>query len=229
MRSSRCPGTIGRRAFVRSGLLGLSSLGLADLLRLEQAAAADGSRGPESNRGPKSIIVLWLWGGASHMETWDLKPDAPAEYRGEFNPIATNVPGIEICEHLPRLAGLADKFALIRSLHHDSPGHVSATHTLLTGYPGEVNEKPPYRPKYPDIWAVMNHELGARDPGMPPQVCMPRNRYQGSAYLGTQYDPLIVGGDPNSGTSVAWRSSCLATTEPISGNSASFKFAAREA
>src|SRR4051794_14615416 len=126
---ARCPGTLGRRAFLRAGL---GSLGLADLCRLEAARPGGGSG--------KSMIVLWLWGGPSHMETFDLKPGAPAEYRGEFRPVVTSAPGVQISEHLPRLARLAHRFALVRSLHHDSPGHVNSTHTLMTGYPGEVVE-----------------------------------------------------------------------------------------
>src|SRR5437868_3402262 len=118
----KCPGTWNRREFVRTGLLGLSSLGLADLLQVSAAATA-GAATPG-----KSMILLWLWGGPSHMETFDLKPQAPSEYRGEFRPISTNVSGMEISEHLPLLARQADKYALIRSLHHDSPGHVSSTH-----------------------------------------------------------------------------------------------------
>src|SRR5687768_3011145 len=136
----RCLGTIGRRDLLRTGLAGISSLGLADLLRVEGRAAGNDSP------GGKSMILLWLWGGPSHMETCDLKPDAPSEYRGEFRPIPTNVPGVEISEHLPLLSRLADKFSLVRSLHHDSPGHVNATHTLLTGQPGEAIETPPFEP-----------------------------------------------------------------------------------
>jgi hypothetical protein len=177
---------------LRSGLAGFCSLGLADLLRLESAAASAGSR-----PGPKSILVLWLWGGPSHMETFDLKPDAPTEYRGEFRPIRTNVAGLAISEHLPRLARLGDKFALIRSLHHDSPGHVNSTHTLWTGYPGELIEAPPFRPRHPDVWAVATHLLGPRRRGMPPFVALPRIRYNGSAYLGSGLKPLIVRADPN--------------------------------
>src|SRR5438477_9123733 len=146
--TTRCPGTLDRRAFLRAGLGGLGGLGLADLLRL-QGQAAPGAAA--SNQ--KAIVVLWLWGGPSHMETFDLKPDAPLEYRGDFRPIATNVPGLTISEHLPRLARLADKWAVIRSLHHDSPGHVNSTHTLMTGYPGELAEAPPFKPKYPDVFA----------------------------------------------------------------------------
>jgi hypothetical protein len=131
------------------------------------------------------------------METFDLKPEAPQEYRGEFNPIATNVPGIEISEHLPLLAPLADKFALIRSLSHDSPGHVSSTHTLLSAYPGEVLEAPPFHPKHPDVWAVTAKLVGERRAGVPMHVVLPRMRYNGSAYLGGGLEPFVVTADPN--------------------------------
>jgi len=189
--SARCPGTLSRRSFVRIGLGGLCSLGLTDLLRLQ-------SRADEARRSsPKSILVVWLWGGPSHMETFDLKPNAPAEYRGDFNPIATNAPGIQISEHLPRLARLADKFAIIRSMHHDSPGHVNSTHTMLTGHPGELVEVPPYRPRHPDVWAVATRMLGPKQRGVPPYIAMPRTRYHGSAYLGAGLEPLIVSPDPS--------------------------------
>ncbi|MBX9789151.1 MAG: DUF1501 domain-containing protein [Pirellulales bacterium] len=193
MLNSRCRGTLDRRAFVRSGLVGLSSLGLSDLLACETHAAAAGL----PIAGDKALLVVWLWGGPSHMETFDLKPLAPAEYRGEFRPIATNVPGIEISEHLPRLAARADKFSLIRSCHHDSPGHVNSTHTMLTSYPGELVEAPPFRPQYPDVWAVTNQVLGERAEGMPPHIVLPTMRYNGSAYLGQHLEPLVVAGDPN--------------------------------
>lgn len=189
--SKPCPGALGRRAFVRVGLAGLGSLGLSDLLRLESFAA------PSEGGSAKSILVLWLWGGPSHMETFDLKPEAPSEFRGDFRPIPTNVPGILISEHLPRLSRLADKFALLRSLHHDSPGHVSSTHTVLTGYPGETIEAPPFKPKHPDIWSVANKLLGPKRPGVPAYVAVPQARYHGAAYLGSGLDPLVVKGDPN--------------------------------
>src|SRR5207245_1345832 len=102
-RLTRCLGTFARRAFLRSGLIGWGSLSLAELLRCESRASASGVAPARK----KSMIVLWLWGGPSHMETFDLKPEAPLEFRGEFRPIRTNVPGIEICEHLPQLAQLA--------------------------------------------------------------------------------------------------------------------------
>jgi hypothetical protein len=177
---------------LRTGLAGLGSLGLADLLRLE-AQAAPGA----SASSPKSIVALWLWGGPSHLETFDLKPDAPLEYRGEFRPIATNVPGIRICEHLPRLARLADRYTIIRTLNHDSPGHVNSTHSITTGHPGDLVEMPPYHPKYPDMYAVANKVLGERRPGVPPFVGIPHIRYQGAGHLGGGLDPLIIKGDPN--------------------------------
>jgi Protein of unknown function (DUF1501) len=187
---ARCPGTLGRRAFVRAGLGGLWSLGLTDLFRLRAAA---GPAAPSS----KSVIVLWLWGGPSHMDTFDLKPDAPAEYRGLFRPIPTAASGVRICELLPRLARVADRFALVRSLSHDSPGHVSSTHTVMTGYPGEPAEAPPFKPKYPDFWAVAARALGGRPGGMPPFVVLPRVMYHGAAYLGTDLGPLAVTADPS--------------------------------
>jgi hypothetical protein len=191
----RCHGTWSRRDLLRTGLAGLSSLGLAELLRTE-------GQGADKNAAPakkcRSVIMLWLWGGPSHMETFDLKPDAPTEYRGEFRPISTNVPGLDISEHLPLLAKQADKFALVRSLHHDSPGHVSSTHTVMTGYPGKVVETPPFRPDYPDARAVINKVLGPRSREMPPHLAMPYTKYFGPAYLGTTLDPMIVAADPSS-------------------------------
>lgn len=186
----RCAGTLGRRDFLRTGMLGVSSFGLADLLRSDSFAATGASSG-------KSMIMLWLWGGPSHMETFDLKPEAPIEYRGEFRPIATNVPGIEISEHLPLLARQADKFSLIRSLHHDSPGHVNSTHTLLSAYVGEEVEKPPFQPKVPDVRAVISRVKGPRSTQLPTHVAMPYTKYFGASYLGNHLDPLLVATDPN--------------------------------
>ncbi|WP_406693642.1 DUF1501 domain-containing protein [Singulisphaera sp. Ch08] len=191
---THCPGALPRRSFLRASLTGLSTLGMADLLRLEAAAAATG-RAP--SRGP-SIIVVWLWGGPSHMETFDLKPDAPEEYRGTFRPIKTNVPGIEISEKLPRLARIADKYALIRSVAHDSPGHVNSTHTVLTGYTGELVETPPFAPKYPFIFNAAQKLLPSRLPGIPQWVALPNMRYEGGGHLGPAAGPFQVAADPGS-------------------------------
>lgn len=184
----RCPGTLPRRSFLRTGAVGLT---LPDLLR---ARAIGSESTPVSSN--KSMIVLWLWGGPSHLETFDMKPEAPLEYRGEFRPIRTNVPGIEICEHLPLLASRADRFSLVRSLSHDSPGHVNSTHTLVTAYPGELNEMPPYEPKHPNAWSVITKLLGQKRPDMPAHVAN-HVRYDGAAYLGHGLLPFLVTGDPN--------------------------------
>jgi hypothetical protein len=190
---SRCLGTLPRRGFLQLGSSVLGGLSLTEVLR--QSAAAETSGGSASKE--KAIIVLWLWGGMSHMETFDLKPDAPIEFRGEFRPIPTNVAGLEISDQLPRLAALGDKFSLLRSITHESNGHVNSTHTMLTGYPGVPQEMPPFKPDYPDFWAITN-KLGRRGPSHAPgHIAMPRTRYNGGAWLGNSYDPLIVSADPN--------------------------------
>jgi len=184
-----CVGTLPRRAFLRAGLVGFSTLGVSDLFRLQAAGAAQGGRG-------KSLIVVWLWGGPSHLETFDMKPDAPEAYRGLFRPIATSVPGLEICEKLPRLAAIADKLALVRSISHDSPGHVNSTHTVLTGYTGEVIETAPYTPKYPYAFHVANRFL-PRDATLPTWVAMPDMPYEGGGGLGRSFGPFKLRADPN--------------------------------
>src|SRR5262245_20953235 len=120
-----CEGTLPRRAFLRAGLTGFSALSLAEMLRLR--AGAEGLGSASASAGGPSIIVVWLWGGPSHLETFDPKPEAPAEYRGTFGAIPTNVPGIRISDRLPGLAKVADKYCLIRSCAHDSPGHANSS------------------------------------------------------------------------------------------------------
>src|SRR5437867_203127 len=128
MRTAACPGffdaaPMGRREFLRAGSLGLLGLTLPQLARAQ----------PTARPRAKACILLFMWGGPAQQDTWDPKPDAPAEYRGEFRPIPTNVPGIQICEHLPLLARHADKLALLRAMTHDNVDHTVATHFLLTG------------------------------------------------------------------------------------------------
>jgi len=189
-----CIGTMPRRAFLRASLTGFSALGISDLMRLQAAANAPGAGGGPA--GP-SMIVVWLWGGPSHMETFDMKPDAPEAYRGLFRPIPTSVPGVEICEKLPRLAGIADKCAIVRSITHDSPGHANSTHTVLTGYPGDLVESPPLTPKYPYVFHAANKYLPERPGGMPKWVALPNFPYEGGGGLGRTYGPFKVAADPN--------------------------------
>src|SRR4051794_28871707 len=108
-----CPGLLRRREFLRLGLAGFGSLTWPDLLRLRAAAGRP--------REDTALLVVWLHGGASHLETYDPKPDAPSEYRGPFRPIATRVPGVRVSELLPRHARVADRFTLLRSLAHTGP------------------------------------------------------------------------------------------------------------
>src|SRR5690242_21816278 len=115
-----CPGPT-RRTFLRAGL---GALGLPALA----ARAAAGESAPDT-----AVILFWMWGGPSQIETWDPKPNAPSEYRGPFQPIATNVSGLDLCELFPRLARTADKFAVVRSLHHEMASHNDGSIELLTG------------------------------------------------------------------------------------------------
>ncbi|MBT3470742.1 MAG: DUF1501 domain-containing protein, partial [Opitutae bacterium] len=109
---------INRRSFLTAGTLGVGGLGFSDLLRLRAATANQTKTAPDT-----SVIFVWLAGGPPHMETYDMKPDAPSDYRGLFNPIRTNVPGIDVCELLPMHAKCADKYTLIRSIAHTFNDH----------------------------------------------------------------------------------------------------------
>jgi Protein of unknown function (DUF1501) len=115
-----------RRGFLRAGTLG--TIGLAVVNRALVHSAIGGTSPPA-----RAVIMLWLWGGPSHLDTFDMKPDAPVEYRGPFEPIATSVPGIHVCELFPGLARRADRFSLLRALHHESNDHGVAGTIALTG------------------------------------------------------------------------------------------------
>ena len=127
----RSAGAISRRESIRVGSLGLAGLSLDGLLRLQDASAASG---PPRGRA-KSAILLFLSGGPAHMDMWDLKPDAPEAVRGTFRPIDTNVAGIQVCEHMPRMARLGDKYAIIRSVHHAQADHPAAAYWMMVGSP----------------------------------------------------------------------------------------------
>jgi hypothetical protein len=190
---------MGRREVLRAGALGFVGLGLPELLR---ARTATGARRPGRAR---ACIVLFMWGGPAHQDTWDPKPAAPAEYRGEFRPIATNVPGVQVCEHLPRLARQADKLAIIRSMTHPDVDHVTATHFLLTGR--EVPRRGgPRTEDWPTYGSVLSRLGRGRGP-LPPFVSMmpvvpggaPRfveeSHGQDAGWLGPLYHPLRIDAD----------------------------------
>jgi len=186
-----------RRHFLQVGMTGMASIGLPAILRAKAAAAAAGRATKET-----SVILLWLDGGPSHMDLYDLKPDAPAEYRGIWRPIRTNVPGMEIGELLPKQALVADKFSLIRSLHHDNGDHFTAAHYVLTGRGGPNGSST--AGKNPGIGAIAASVCGPRKAGIPPYVALPyassvglRPGYFGGSYLGAKTNPFEVDGDPS--------------------------------
>ena len=190
-----CDG-IDRRDFLRMGTAGLFGLGLSlpSLLAREAQAKAVGE-------SPKdvSLIFVFLHGGLSTIDSWDMKPNAPSEFRGDFKPISTNVPGIEIVEHMPRLAGQMDKVSLIRSFRHGNSDHGSADHYMLTGYRTTAAFNPNLKPnnQNPAYGSIIAKKLGPKGP-IPPYVCLPKmHPSTGSAYLGASAAPFVIEADPN--------------------------------
>ncbi len=169
-----------RREFLRVGALAGMGFSLADLLRLEAASAAP--------RRQMSCILLWLRGGPSSIDMWDLKPEAPAEIRGPFRPIKTNVAGIEVSEHLPLCAKIADRYLLVRSVTQNRDDHEGGSHYMATGW----NTWPAQ--KYPMLGTVVQKALGQRNP-LPPHVHLPEpaQEYTGGVhYLSAQDLPFTV-------------------------------------
>jgi Protein of unknown function (DUF1501) len=195
-RSRFCDG-VSRRDFLRIGGLGSTGLALPELFRQRASAAARSSK-------PKSCILVFLLGGPSQQETFDLKPDAPAEVRGPFKPIATNVPGIQICEHLPLLARHADKYTIIRSAFNNggaSDIHTDATYLALTGHrwPQVQNDGSPARSDHhPCIGSVVSY-LRPGMQGLPTSVHLPELMRadlgaigQGAGFLGKKHEPFRI-------------------------------------
>jgi hypothetical protein len=184
-----CDG-VTRRGFLRVGFLGMAGLSLPDHLRLKARAADQGQPTRDT-----AVIQVYLGGGPSHIDTYDLKPDAPVEFRGSFKDAATNVPGIRICEHLPRQGRLMDKLAIVRSLTHSNSGHGMATHWMMTGYAPPIETASNL---YPSCGSVTAKMRGANAPRLPAYVCLPERAASGNAaYLGVAYNPFLPGGDPN--------------------------------
>jgi len=180
-----------RRAFLKVGLLGMAGLSLADLLKAEAAAPGKSSR-------ERSVIILWMRGGPSQHETWDPKPEAPLEYRGEFGSMPTKVPGIQICDLLPMSARLMDKWSIIRSLHHTDAGHSSGDQICFTGYPAAPNV-PADGPgnSMPSCGSIVAKQFEQKNPKLPAYVMIPRMvPGTGAAWLGRSYDPFETIADP---------------------------------
>ena len=184
--ASRCPGPVWWREFLQAGSLALGGLTLPEILA---------GRAGTGRQYDTSVILLYLHGGPSQLETYDLKPDAPLDYRSVFHPIATNVPGMDICELLPLQAKLADKIALVRSLHHGMSSHSDGGIEVLTGKTPVVPD-PTSRSKsdHPDVGSVLSRERGTVSSGLPPYVAIPSATYMTRpTYLGLQHGPLVCG------------------------------------
>jgi hypothetical protein len=174
---------LSRRDFVRVGGLTALGLGLSDLLRLR-------ARAGQPRASADAVILIWLGGGMSHIDTLDPKPDAPPETRGHFGTIATRLPGVRFSDRLPRLATALDKFCVIRSVTHADRNHGSGDHLMLSGYAQTPTLS------YPSFGTVAARELPARNQ-VPPFVACQRAPLD-AGYLGAQYNAFTVNGDPNS-------------------------------
>ena len=188
-----CDG-LSRRDFLHLGSAGLFGMGLTLPGILEGEARAQAR-----SRQDVSLIFLFLHGGLSTIDTWDLKPDAPAEFRGEFQPIATNVPGIQVGELMPRSARQMDKFSLLRNFRHHNSDHGPADHYMFTGYFPQAGFNPTLSPnnQRPAHGSIIARKLGPRR-SVPAYVCLPKvHPSAGSAYLGSGAAPFVIDADPN--------------------------------
>lgn len=205
--SVRAPQLSRRRMLAATA--GIGGLALADFLHLRSCAA---SPSVPAGHKAKRCIIIFCWGGMSHIDTWDPKPEAPVEIRGLFRPISTAVPGIQISEHMPLLAGQADKLAIIRSINHDDSSHGRGMYWNLTGHrPPRAGNIPPMPDDWPTL-AAMISKFRAAPPGVPAAVKVPypmvdNDTLQAGEYggwLGVKYDPIIMrppSGDPFEGLS----------------------------
>ncbi len=225
------PGPVSPLQLSRRVLLQAGGVGLFGMSRFTGQAFAQptspGIAGRDSKGfgRAKRLIFMFMWGGPSHIDTFDMKPNAPAEIRGEFRPIATSASGIQICEHFQHLAPLMDRVAIIRSLTHDDPAHLSSAHTILTGHLPPVNKSddvPPSDRDTPHIGAVLAR-LKSAPQGLPPFVTLPwivshpgapggKAPGQHGGWLGRSYDSFLVDGDL---AHPAWRIPALTLSDGI--------------
>ncbi|MDX2038356.1 MAG: DUF1501 domain-containing protein [Isosphaeraceae bacterium] len=177
-----------RRDILRVGRLALLGMPLGRFLRLEAEAAAAGA--PKAKAA--SVIHIYLQGGFAHMDSFDPKPDAPAEYRGILDAIETKLPGVRFSSHMPETAKVADKLTIVRSMTHTEVDHSRGEHSMFTGY------RPSPALVYPSIGSVVSQELGSQRE-MPPYVCVPNqgSQFMGSGYLSNAAGPFALGSDPS--------------------------------
>jgi hypothetical protein len=177
---------VARRSFLKAGVLGTAGLSLAELLRAEARASTKTTQ--------KSVIILWMRGGPSHIDMWDPKPNAPAEYRGEFGVRPTRVPGTVLCDLLPLCGKIMPKWSIVRSLYHGDAGHSSGDQICFTGYPAGPN---PDENTYPSCGAIVSKQLGRQSLQLPTYVMIPRMvPGTGPAYLGVAHKPFETLADP---------------------------------
>src|SRR5262245_47042116 len=209
-----------RRDFLRVvGGLAVAGYALPQWISLARAADSARTDRPKAAGRARSCILIYLLGGPPHLDMFDLKPQAPAEVRGPFQPIATNIPGIEICEHLPRLSQMADKYALVRSVSYPNSNHTPMIYYTLTGRPTERPEedndvRPPQRADFPHVGSVIAKVRRSGD-ALPGFVAIPEVAVRSSTsgefkrartplrggsggFLGARFDPLAVNGEPGS-------------------------------
>src|SRR5438093_1809649 len=195
--------TLTRRAFLQAGASTVLGLSLADMLHLQAMG------GTPMAGSARSVLLLWLWGGPAHLDTWDPKPDAPLEFRGPFSPIATKVPGVRVGELFPQIAGLADQFSILRSLHTASNDHgVAGTIGLTGSAAGAVNLGGAMSAgsARPATGSVVARSRGWRGP-LPPFMVIGGRLHQGkkaiagegAGPLGARYDPFRLEYDPEQG------------------------------
>lgn len=198
------PSRTNRRTILRIGTT-LFGVSLPTVLAAQRSQADERSNREEvveHKATPRAVncILLWTEGGMSNVDTFDMKPEAPSEYRGEFGPIATNVSGIEVCEHLPRISERMDKLCLVKSIAHSESGdHAAASHYMLTGYPQRPDPtgQPAGSTIYPMFGSVVAKEGGWQN-HLPPNVQLGGGvAYGGAGYIGSQFNPLIIRSDPN--------------------------------
>jgi hypothetical protein len=189
----KCSGPLGRRGFMQIGLTGFASLGLPDLLQLR----AENAKKPDHEK--TAVILVWLPGGLSHVDSYDPKPDSGSEYSGPFKTIPTRIPGTRITELMPMQAKIADKFTILRSMNQTAGGHPAGSMQMFSG-DSDTRDKP--KPRLPDWMSVANYlrsrEADRSNP-LPHYVGVnpaPAN-YSGPAYLGNAFGPFAVSDDPN--------------------------------
>lgn len=187
MNPTHCTGPLSRRDFLQVGSLAVGGLALSDLLAARAAAG--------TSNADTSVIFLYLHGGPSQLETYDLKPQAPIEYRSVFHPIATNVPGMEICELFPRQAAIADKFSIVRSLNHDIGIHSDGGIITMTGKrPSVLDPASQSKSEHPDFGSIASRVRGLGANAIPPYVAIPtQNYYTRPTYLGRHHAPFDAG------------------------------------